>query len=289
MNTNKNYLFIQRIMSSNKLIYLSLYTFIFLISFYTTLCAEKDLYKILGVKRDASTTEIKRKYRQLSRQYHPDKNKSKEAAEKYVEINEAYEVLSDNKKRRLYDRGGMDAVNKNTQMEDAGGDPFDIFNIFGGGRRRHHRDNRDEDLRIKIRATLKDLYLGKEYEFIYTRYGMCPHCRGSGADSPDDVTTCDKCNGQGMIVERKQIGPGFFQQFQTNCPKCGGKGKMVKKECHICKGNKIMKGLEELSVFIEKGMENGAEIVSNIFLMLLYVYRNLMIMEKKDVIKILEI
>lgn len=231
-------------------------------SLYLYVNAEKDLYKVLGVKRDATANEIKHKYRQLSRLYHPDKNKSKEANEKMVEINEAYSILSDNKKRRLYDRGGMEAVNRQGQMEESGGDPFDIFgNFFGGGRRRQ-RDNRDEDLRVKIRASLKDLYIGKEYEFTYTRNAMCPHCRGSGADSLDDVTTCDKCQGQGVIVERKQIGPGFFQQFQRTCPKCGGKGKMVKKECHVCHGNKIVKSMEEMTVFIEKGMENGAEIVS---------------------------
>lgn len=240
------------------LFYMMLITFT---SFYLYVNAEKDLYKILGVKRDATANEIKRKYRQLSKLYHPDKNKSKEASEKYVEINEAYEVLSDNKKRRLYDRGGMEAVNRNGQMEEAG-DEFDFFGSFFGGGRRRQRENRDEDLRVKIRASLKDLYTGKEYEFTYTRNSMCPHCRGSGADTMDDVTTCDKCGGQGMIIERKQIGPGFIQQFQRTCPKCGGKGKMIKKECHVCHGQKIVKGLEDMTVFIEKGMENGSEIVS---------------------------
>lgn len=238
----------------------------FLISFLSfikiILAAEKDLYKILGVKRDATANEIKHKYRQLSRKYHPDKNKSKDASAKYVDINEAYEVLSDNKKRRLYDRGGLDLVNKNSQMDQQGGDPFDIFGSFFGGGQRRQRDNRDEDIRIKVRATLNDLYLGKEFEFIYTRNTICPHCRGSGANSTEDVTTCDKCKGQGMIIERKQIGPGFIQQFQSTCPKCGGKGKMISKKCHFCSGEKIVKGLEDLTLFIEKGMSNGAEIVS---------------------------
>ena len=94
---------------------------------------EKDLYKILGVKRDATANDIKHKYRQLSRMYHPDKNKSKDAEEKYKEINEAYEVLHDNKKRRLYDRGGMEAVNRAQQGDEGGMDPFDIFSQFFGG------------------------------------------------------------------------------------------------------------------------------------------------------------
>lgn len=244
--------------SSSKLILL--YSMLIILTIITEIKTEDDLYKVLGVKRDASANEIKRKYRQLSKKYHPDKNQSAEAKEKYIKINQAYEVLSDNKKRRLYDRGGMDLVNRQSQMQEGGGgNPFeDIFSFFGGGHRR--RENRDEDVKIKIRVSLKDLYMGKEFEFIYTRNVICPHCRGSGGENPDDVTTCDRCNGQGVVIERKQLGPGFFQQFQSKCPKCGGKGKMVKSTCHVCHGDKITKGMEELTLFIEKGMTNGMEI-----------------------------
>jgi hypothetical protein len=155
--------------------------------------------------------------------YHPDKNKSKDAEEKYKEINEAYDILHDNKKRRLYDRGCMDAVNRAQHQEEGGMDPFDIFSqFFGGGGSRRSRENRADDLKVKVRTTLKDLYMGKEYEFTYTRSAMCPHCRGSGADSYEDITNCKKCNGQGVIMETRQIGPGFIQQFQRECPKCGG-------------------------------------------------------------------
>ena len=132
-------------MSPHRRLFVIYILFTTLSSLFLYVSAEKDLYKVLGVKRDATANEIKHKYRQLSRLYHPDKNKSKEANEKMVEINEAYSILSDNKKRRLYDRGGMEAVNRQGQMEESGGDPFDIFgNFFGGGRRRQ-RDNRDED------------------------------------------------------------------------------------------------------------------------------------------------
>ena len=233
-----------------------------IINLIDEISCEKDLYKILGVKRDATANDIKHKYRQLSKIYHPDKNKSKEAEEKYKEINEAYEVLHDNKKRRLYDRGGMDAVNRAQQGDEGGMDPFDIFSQFfgGGGGGKRRRENRSDDVRVKVRTTLKDLYMGKEYEFTYTRTAMCPHCRGSGADSYEDVETCNKCNGQGVIMETKRIGPGFIQQFQRECPKCNGKGKMIKKKCHECHGNKIVKTLEEMTLYIEKGMENGNEI-----------------------------
>jgi len=240
-------------------LYFSLIYFFFF-SITHILC-EKDLYKVLGVPRGATSNEIKHKYRQLSRKYHPDKNKSPEAADMYKEINEAYEVLSDNKKRRLYDRGGMEAVNREGQMENAGGDPFDIFSDFFGHRGHHRqRENREPDLRIKLRVSLKDLYEGHEYEFTYTRNTMCPNCRGSGADSYEDVEVCDKCGGKGIIVETKRLGPGFIQQFQRNCPKCNGRGKTIKKKCHVCKGGKIVKNLEEMTVFIEKGMKNGDEI-----------------------------
>ena len=248
-------------MSSKSFLTFSLLILI-IIALIEEISSEKDLYKILGVKRDATANDIKHKYRQLSRMYHPDKNKSKEAEEKYKEINEAYEVLHDNKKRRLYDRGGMDAVNRAAQGGDEGGmDPFDIFSqFFGGGGGKRRRENRSDDVRVKVRTTLKDLYMGKEYEFTYTRSAMCPHCRGSGADSYEDVEKCSKCNGQGVIMETKQIGPGFIQQFQRECPKCNGKGKIIKKVCHECHGNKIVKTLEEMTLYIEKGMENGNEI-----------------------------
>ncbi len=123
---------------------------------------DKDLYKVMELARNASQNDIKKKYRELTKIYHPDRNKgSKEASAKFSEVAEAYEVLSDVNKRRKYDRGGMEAVNN---MNQGGGnfDPFDVFGgMFGGGGK---RENRDADVRIKIRASLKDLYLGKENE-----------------------------------------------------------------------------------------------------------------------------
>lgn len=128
----------------------------------TLILCEKDLYKVLEIARSASQSDIKKKYRELTRKYHPDKNQgSKEASEKFSQVAEAYEVLSDPKKRRLYDRGGMDAVKNDGQMQEHV-DPFDMFGgIFGGGQR---GERRDHDLRIKLRVSLKDLYLGKELE-----------------------------------------------------------------------------------------------------------------------------
>jgi DnaJ-related protein SCJ1 len=135
--------------------------FLGLILIIDLILCDKDLYKILEVERNASQNDIKRKYRELTKKYHPDKNQgNKDASAKFSEIAEAYEILSDPKKRRKYDRGGMDAVNNENQAQNF--DPFDVFGMFGGGGQR--RENRGEDVKIKIRASLKDLYLGREYE-----------------------------------------------------------------------------------------------------------------------------
>ena len=137
--------------------------FIILILIEIIQAAEKDLYKVLGIKRSASQEEIKKKYRELTRKYHPDKNQGDpNASQKFTEVAEAYEILSDEKKRRKYDRGGMDAVND--QHHEGNFDPFDIFGMFNGGQRGGER--RDKDIRVKLRVTLKDLYVGKEYEVV---------------------------------------------------------------------------------------------------------------------------
>lgn len=216
----------------------------------------KDLYKLMDISKKASKEEIKKQYRKLTRLHHPDKNP--ESKELFTEISEAYEILSDPKKRRIYDTKGYQAAKSyNPEQEN---NEMDLFSFFGGGKRENKMDN----LRINIKVSLNDLYNGKEFDFKYTRNIICPHCRGTGADSEHDIKTCTKCNGQGMILERRQIAPGYVQQFQTYCPVCNGKGKTIKKECHVCHSKKIVPTIEDLSVFIEKGMKNGQEIVSNL-------------------------
>lgn len=143
--------------------------FLGIIFFLQIIFCEKDLYRVLEIKRSATQPEIKKKYREMTRKYHPDRNQGNEKAkEKFAEVAEAYEILSDANKRRLYDRGGMEAVKQEGQMQDAGGfDPF--ADMFGGGFGGHggHHQKRDSDVKIKIRCSLKDLYLGKEYEVEY--------------------------------------------------------------------------------------------------------------------------
>jgi len=216
---------------------------------------QKDLYKLLELGKNAKIEEIKKQYRLLTRKYHPDKPTGDK--EKYTEINEAYEILSDPNKRRIYDTRGYEAA-KRADLHDQQ-DDGDIFSSFFGGQMR--KEKKMDDQRIKIRVTLSDLYNGKELSFKYTKNIICPHCRGTGAESDEDIHVCQKCGGQGVILERQQIAPGFIQQFQKQCPKCGGKGKTVTRGCHICSSNRIVPTYEEMSVYIEKGMSEGQEIV----------------------------
>ena len=139
------------------------YSILLIFFFFDEILADKDLYKVLGVKRNAQVGEIKKAYRQLTVKYHPDKNKGDpNASKRFTEINEAYEILSDQKKRRKYDRGGMEAVNRPEQ--EGGFDPFgDMFSMFGGGGQRGG-ERRDSDLKIKLRVSLEDLYKGREIE-----------------------------------------------------------------------------------------------------------------------------
>lgn len=221
---------------------------------------KKDLYKIMELTKKASKEEIKKQYRKLTRKYHPDKNP--EHRDIFTEITEAYEILSDPKIRRVYDTRGYQAAKEQQNKPDNQHDEMDVFSSFFGGQMK--RQNKMEDFKIKLKVSLKDIYNGKELEFKYTRNVICPHCRGIGADSEEDIHVCQHCQGQGVILERRQIAPGYVQQFQRQCPHCGGKGKVIKKHCHVCKGDKIVPTIEDLTVFVEKGMKNGQEIVREI-------------------------
>eukprot|EP00744_Colponema_vietnamica_P014468 GILI01020258.1.p1 GENE.GILI01020258.1~~GILI01020258.1.p1 ORF type:complete len:406 (+),score=80.55 GILI01020258.1:67-1218(+) len=227
--------------------------------------ADRDYYEVLGLSRDASEQDIKRAYRKLSLKYHPDKNKdSADAANKFAEIANAYEVLSDADKRRKYDQFGEEGL-----KEGGGGnpfhDPFDIFEQFGfnfgGGGRRGGRGGRGENKRppvtLDLAVTLEDLYNGREFDMFISRQVLCPKCRGSGADNPNDVKVCSSCNGHGVKIVRKQLGPGFIQQFQMECEVCGGKGKVTTSKCSKCGGTKVSRSEDEILIQVERGMPDG--------------------------------
>ncbi|EGR28735.1 hypothetical protein IMG5_169320 [Ichthyophthirius multifiliis] len=238
---------------------------ILLIFIQLTFAAYRKYYQILGVNPNASDQEIKKAYRRLSVQYHPDKNKDAGATEKYQQINTAYEVLKDKDLRRAYDQEGEEGVKRYQAQKQQGNSPdMDFFggifgNFFGGGNKRNV-EKRGPELKIKLYTSLEDIYSGNEVPFFITKQVLCPHCRGTGANDPDDVKTCPACNGGGYIIRKQQIAPGYYQQFQAQCDRCSGKGKILRSKCQVCQGQKTMQGYDEMSVFIERGIEDGQTI-----------------------------
>ncbi|KAF8924394.1 hypothetical protein EDD21DRAFT_447353 [Dissophora ornata] len=229
----------------------------------TLVAAGADYYKVLELTRSASTKEIKKQYKVLSKKYHPDKNPgNKEAEENFVEVAAAYEVLSDKEKKSIYDRYGEEGL-KQQQGQGQGGfhDPFDVFaQFFGGGSRHQHsqEERRGPEIRMELEVTLEELYSGKSIEFEVSKQIICPHCNGSGAKSSDDVVTCTGCQGQGVKVVKHMLAPGMFQQFRQTCDQCGGKGKMIKTQCPVCQGTKVQRGSEQLTIVLEPGLADGS-------------------------------
>ncbi len=236
-----------------------------------------DFYQTLGVSRSASADEIKRAYRKLAHQHHPDKDKGNES--KFKEINEAYQVLSDPQKRQQYDQFGQ-TFNQARGQGGAGGfnpqdfdfsnfsqgfgfdfdDPMDIFsNIFGGARGRSPRRERGVDLEMQLDLTFKEAVFGVEKELTLEKTDMCEHCKGSGAESGSKISTCPKCHGQGQIRITRQtiLGP---MQTATSCDRCEGSGKVAERVCAICKGSGKQRRTKTLKVKIPAGVDNGSRI-----------------------------
>ncbi|KAL1977286.1 hypothetical protein VTN31DRAFT_145 [Thermomyces dupontii] len=232
-----------------------------LLSFPLVLGAE-DYYKILGLDRSASEKDIKRAYRTLSKKYHPDKNPGDETAQKkFVDIAEAYEVLSTPSTRKIYDQYGHEGLE---QHKSGGGhrahDPFDLFSRFFGGGGHFHGQRKGPDMELRLSLPLRDFYTGREVEFEVEKQQICEQCEGTGS-ADGKVERCDKCGGHGIIVQKHMIAPGMFQQVQTHCDKCGGKGKRIKKPCPVCHGRRVVRKPTTFSATIERGMGTGSRIV----------------------------
>ncbi|KAI8620366.1 hypothetical protein BC830DRAFT_1059368 [Chytriomyces sp. MP71] len=233
-----------------------------LLALATAVLAGKDYYKILGVNRSALKREIKKAYKELSKKYHPDKNPGDKASEdKFIECAQAYEVLADDEKRRIYDQFGEEGL-----KEDGGGgfhNPFDIFSQFGfgGGSRGGRQERKGTEVIMDLRVTLEEIFNGETVEVDVNKQVICPICRGSGAKSANDVKKCTSCNGQGIKIVKHQLAPGMWQQMQTTCDVCGGKGKIVKSTCPSCKGHKVKRGSHQISVTIERGVPDDHAIV----------------------------
>lgn len=226
--------------------------------------AESEFYDRLGVAPGATPEQIRKAYRPLAHKYHPDRNDDPEAAEKFKAISEAYEVLSDEEKRKIYDQYGKEGLSRG-----GGADPFDVYNSFfggmfgGGGGRSRGGKRRGEDVVHHLQISLEDLYNGKTKKIALTKDVLCSACNGSGAKAGVTPKKCDGCDGHGVKVVVKPIGPGMVQQMQVVCPTCKGKGEIIKDadKCTQCRGEKVEKTKKTLEVFVEKGMTNGNKIV----------------------------
>lgn len=242
--------------------------------------SKKDYYDLLGVEKTASENDIKKAYRKLAMKYHPDKfsnaseKEKKEAEEKFKEVNEAYQVLSDPDKRTKYDRFGHAAF-ENGGAGAGGfggfsggfegfGNAEDIFSSFfgggggfsgfGGGRQRGPEPG--ADLRVDVTLTLEEVAKGVEKEINYRRQAKCKTCNGTGAEPGSNLKTCDKCNGTGKIKVTQRTVFGNFQSVEE-CDKCKGKGKIPEKKCKSCNGTGLERETVKKTVKIPIGIEDG--------------------------------
>lgn len=241
--------------------------------------AKRDYYEILGVSKDADATAIKKAYRKMALQYHPDRNPdNKEAEEKFKEAAEAYEVLSDEQKRARYDRYGHAGVSNNggggfsgggMTMEDIfsqfgdifgeGGSPFDSFFRGGAGGTRRSAGQRGSNLRIKVALTLEEIAAGVTKKIKVKKQVVCDSCSGSGAKDSNSVRTCTTCKGAGYV---RQVKSTFLGQMQTTvtCPTCNGSGQQITAKCGKCGGDGQMQGEEAMEIEIPAGVEAGMQL-----------------------------
>ena len=240
--------------------------------------AKRDYYEVLGVDRNASASDIKKAYRKLAIQYHPDKNPdNKEAEEKFKEAAEAYSVLSDPDKKARYDQFGFEGVSGaggSGGFSGAGMDINDIFSMFGdifggrggfgggfggfGGSSAGPARHRGSDQRVKVKLTLQEIANGVTKKFKLKKYVPCTHCNGSGAEN-GAVETCPDCNGTGRVVRTQQ---SFFGMMRSEvaCPRCNGQGKIIKNKCQHCNGDGIVMGEEIVEVNIPAGVYEGMQL-----------------------------
>ncbi len=232
--------------------------------------AKRDYYEVLGVSRTASQDEIKKAYRRLARQYHPDVNKEDSAESKFKELNEAYEVLSDEQKRAVYDRfghntpGGMGGGGAYGDSF-GGADPFStIFDAFFGGAaagpRTQRGPQRGADLRYNLRLSFEEAVFGVDKEIEYRRLEGCPSCRGSGAEPGTDPVRCPKCSGSGEVRQRA---PLFNMVTVTTCDGCGGTGYVIPIPCRECRGEGRVRQARRITVKVPAGVDGNQQIRIN--------------------------
>ncbi|MGL4343430.1 MAG: molecular chaperone DnaJ [Metamycoplasmataceae bacterium] len=235
---------------------------------------KKDYYEVLGISKNANASEIKSAYRSLAKKYHPDKNKDHDAEQKFKEINEAYEVLSDDAKKANYDKYGHDSEQQHG-FNGRSGSPFggggfgsifeEIFGGFGGGSTNSRRNNKNSKQQgstkqAQITITFIESILGTELHENIEKYSICATCEGTGAESKNGLSKCNNCNGHGEIEKIMKTMLGNIKQVVI-CPKCNGQGKIIIKKCHNCKGNSYIKEKKKVNIKIPAGIKNGQSLV----------------------------
>lgn len=230
---------------------------------------EEDLYELLGVDRSASENEIKKAYRKLALQHHPDKvpeERREESEATFKAIKQAYEILIDSEKRAMYDQHGMAAFDPSRGGGMGGqGDINDILaQMFGMGvGSQPQRARRGPDEESKYTVTLEDLYRGKTVKFAANKQVVCGTCKGTGAKEKIKPQQCDKCKGNGMVETFRQIGPGMVTKVPAMCDKCQGSGNYYKEKdrCKKCKGKRTVAETKPLEIYIPRGSMQGERIV----------------------------
>lgn len=220
---------------------------------------ETGFYDILGVKPNCTTDELKKAYRKLALKYHPDKNPNE--GEKFKQISQAYEVLSNPDKRAIYDEGGEQALKEGGGGGGFSSNPMDIFDMFfsspfggGGGSRR-------KDVIHQLSVSLEDLYKGAVRKLALEKNVICDKCEGRGGKK-GAVEKCGACKGRGIQVQIKQLVPGMIQQIQCMCSECNGQGEKInpKDRCKTCQGKKTVRDRKILEVHVDPGMVDGQKI-----------------------------
>ena len=235
---------------------------------------KRDYYEVLGLTKSASTDEIKKAYRTLAKKYHPDLNKAADAAEKFKEVQEAYEVLSDPEKKNRYDQYGFAGVDENYSNGfnfngfSSGGfdDLNDIFgSFFGSGfrgsqsSRSSNGPRRGQDKYMEMSIDFMDAVRGLSKTITLEVEEQCSQCLGSGARSKDDIKVCPKCNGRGRVLRQQQTMLGIMQS-ESICPDCNGTGKKIERKCPNCHGQGYVKKKIEVEVNIPAGIQSGQQL-----------------------------
>jgi molecular chaperone DnaJ len=228
--------------------------------------AKKDYYQILGVSRGASAEEIKKAYRRMAMQHHPDRNRDKpESEEKFKEASEAYSVLGNGEKRKIYDQYGVDGLRMGggadngffsdstfADFSDILGDLFGFGNPFSGGRQRRQGPRQGRDLGVEVVLTLEESFLGVEKEIAVERERNCPECDGSGSERGQGAEVCSNCGGTGNV----RLAQGFFS-VSTTCSACRGSGRIIAHPCKKCRGQGRVNESKNIKVTFPGGIDEG--------------------------------